>query len=54
MSGLCAYAVVDTTEVLSDQGRWGLSIAEECNNDSAEVYGTGEELVGQHFWARGY
>jgi hypothetical protein len=41
----CAHAVVDTTDVLSVRGG-GVYQREECNNDSAEVYGTGEELCG--------
>jgi REP element-mobilizing transposase RayT len=32
----------------------GVYQREECHNDSAKIYGTGEEPVGQDFWARGY
>ena len=48
----CAHAVVDTTEVLSVRGG-GVYQREECNNDSAEVYGTAKNFVGQHFWRGG-
>src|SRR5262249_19719849 len=49
----CSHAVVDTTEVLGLRGG-GVYQGQECHCDRTKVHGSGEELCGQNFWARGY